>query len=153
MRKNHPFFFFFAASVIFLYGVQLLIKTEITPLGYFALYSDPAFPQEAYIQALPASSPDHKPVNIYNTKGQGFLMLEILSTRFFILGKSDHCNQMNHKLQRLGLGDNNNTDCRELEKFHQWFQTYLKKQGINIKDNYLLNEFGFKDGRLIRSTP
>jgi hypothetical protein len=153
IRKNHPFFFFFSHGVIFLYALQILLKTEITPLGYFSLYSNPAYPQIAYSQILPAYQGSEKPVNIYEAKGTGFLMLEILPTRYEILRRSDHCNQMNHKLQRIGLYDKNTRDCAELEKFHEWLPVYMQRIGLPLHGPYELRDFGFKNGALIHSKP
>lgn len=151
IRNNHPFFFFFSHGVILLYVLQIVLKTEITPLGYFSLYSNPAYPQTSYSQILPAYPGSETPVNIYDAKGTGFLMLEILPTRYDILRRSDHCNQMNPKLQRLGLYDNNSHDCRELEKFHDWLPVYMQRIGMPLSGPYELRDFGFKNGSLIHS--
>ncbi len=147
IRKSHPGFFKFSVIVLSVYALQMLIKTEITPLGYFSLYSNPMEEQTAYYQILPYDTVQKKPLNIYNTSGTGFLMLEILPTRYEILANSDHCNQMNHKLRRIGLGDNNLQDCQHLTSFKTWFKTYANSHGIDMKHAVLLN-CGFKDGEL-----
>jgi hypothetical protein len=149
VRKDHPCFFYFACCVICLYLLQFVVRTEITPLGYFSLYSDPAYPQASYKQVLPAKG--NAPMDIYNVKGTGFLMLEILPARYDILRKSDHCNQMNPKLQRLGLSDNNTTDCARLDRFHDWFAIYMGRIGLKADTSCRLRDFGFRDGKLLDS--
>jgi hypothetical protein len=151
VRYKHPRFFYFASCVILLFLLQLVIKTEITPLGYFSLYSDPAYPQASYKQVLPAEN--NMPLDIYSVKGTGFLMLEILPARYDILRQSDHCNQMNHKLQRIGLSDKNTTDCARLGQFHNWFASYMGRLGLQTDTSYQLLDFGFKDGKLLNSKP
>lgn len=158
VRKQHPRFFWFAVVVLFLFGLQMVLKVEITPLGYFSLYSDPAYPQKEYKQFLPVNVV-RKPntvstkvdlMNIYKAPGTGFLMLEILPSRYDILKRSDHCNQVNHKLQRLGLHDNNQSDCKQLEEFNKWFDIYLER--INMKEKgmtCLLMEASFSHGEFI----
>jgi len=153
IRKNHPLFFFFALMVIGLYGFQLLAKIEITPMGYFSLYSDAAYPQEAYFQVLPEENKSGKPYNIYRTPGTTFLMLEILPTRYDILRRAEHCNPMNPKLKRLGLYDGNTCDCDKLEAFHDWFPVYLQRVGLHISEDYDFKNFGFKNAAYIRHEP
>jgi hypothetical protein len=158
IKKNHPVFFFCAAFIIFLYGLQFVLKVEITPLGYFSLYSDPAYTQKSYPQILPVCMKGRESKHslglkadfdsIYEVKGAGFLMLEILPTRYDILRKSDHCNQMNHKLQRLGLHDENSRDCEALGEFEKWFSTYKRRLGIN-SGPCMLMDVGFKNGKII----
>ena len=158
LKKTHPSFFLFAAGILILYFAQFAARTEITPLGYFALYSDPMKAQETYKQILPACPAGSATgiANIYKARGQGFLMLEILPTRYDILLKSDHCNQMNHRLQRLGFHDTNKTDCDELTRFREWFNVYMDRIGIDSESCEPV-EFGFRDGevktfRLLNST-
>ncbi|MCC6817606.1 MAG: hypothetical protein IT245_01765 [Bacteroidia bacterium] len=148
LKKSHPRFFLFSVFVLVLYAAQLLIKTEITPLGYFSLYSNAMEEQASYHQILPFDTVNKKLINIYQAKGTGFLMLEILPTRYDILSKSDHCNQMNHKLRRIGLGDNNFEDCQKLSNFNSWMTIYGQRQGFNLSPTILV-DCGFKDGQLI----
>lgn len=147
IKRTHKRFFAFACSVLSLYGLQLLLKTEITPIGYFSLYSNRTPVQTVYRQILPVSA-NGKPEDIYRVKGSGFLMLEILPTRYQILSASDHCNQMNHKLQRIGLYDDNTDDCAKLNRFHTWFRLYAGRIGMNLDTAYSLNDYGFINGRL-----
>ncbi len=158
IRKEHPFFFFFGAGLLFLYGLQFALKVEITPLGYFALYSNPSYPQASYQQILPIKGSEDQEskvdfVNIYDSKGMGFLMLEILPSRYQYLRKSDHCNPANHQLLRLGMYDANSTDCDQLQKFDKWFNIYMQR--LNVFDSFdtcLIMEASFKDGELIEWT-
>lgn len=146
-RKSNPILFYSSFVILGLYALQILLRIEITPLGYFSLYSDPMKEQPTYHQILPFDSAREKPINIYNVPGTGFLMLEILPTRYEILAGSDHCNQMNHKLRRIGLGDNNCCDCDKLKAFEHWFGVYMKRQDLDVKA-FKLKLCGFKDGRL-----
>lgn len=139
IKKSHPAFFIFSVVVLSVYALQLLIKTEITPLGYFSLYSNPMQKQATYHQILPFDTIENRPLNIYEAPGTGFLMLEILPTRYEILANSDHCNQMNHKLRRIGFGDNNLHDCQNLKAFKNWFKDYATWQGINMQNAVLLD--------------
>lgn len=148
IRKTDPGIFRFVCLVFLLYGLQLILKIEVTPLGYFSLYSNVTPAQPAYYQILPEVN--GKPLNIYRAKGSGFLMMEILPTRYKILSESDHCNQMNFRLRRIGLGDNNNTDCNELKKFDAWFRIYAGRQGFELEEEYGLFEYGFLNGKMIK---
>lgn len=145
LRKEHPSFFWFSVVILSLYALQMLIKTEITPLGYFSLYSNPMKEQASYRQILPYDTVKAAPVDIYRVKGAGFLMLEILPTRYDILANSDHCNQMNAKLRRIGLGDNNLTDCQDLKAFNTWFANYARLRGLQMSNTVLL-DCSFKNG-------
>lgn len=148
IRKTDPGIFRFACLIFILYGFQLILKIEVTPLGYFSLYSNVTPTQPAYNQILPAVN--GKPLNIYTANGSGFLMMEILPTRYKILSESDHCNQMNFRLRRIGLGDNNDRDCHELKKFNKWFRVYAGRLGFELGDDYDLYEYGFLNGKMIR---
>lgn len=149
LRKEHPKFFWFSILVLAFYALQMVIRTEITPLGYFSLYSNPMQEQESYHQILPYDTLAQRPVDIYKTPGTGFLMMEILPTRYDILKHSDHCNQMNHKLRRIGLGDDNLEDCIRLMEFDRWFKRYGVVQGLDLS-NTILMDCGFKNGKLIK---
>lgn len=151
LRKEHPAFFRFSVFVLGLYALQMLIKTEITPLGYFSLYSNPMKEQASYHQILPYDTVKAAPVNIYEVKGTGFLMLEILPTRYDILANSDHCNQMNAKLRRIGLGDNNLSDCQDLRIFRTWFSAYARLRGLQMNNTVLL-DCSFRNGKFIGTT-
>lgn len=152
--KNKPSFFVFVIIFFLLYGLQLVFRTEITPLGYFSLYSDATSTSKSYKQILPTDLARNSPINIYKFKGTAFLPLEILPTRYEILRKSENCNQMNFKLQRFGFTDRNTTDCEELKRFKQWFKLYAERQGLILKDeNWSLDEYGFLDGKLISKDP
>lgn len=146
-RQNYPRFFIFSVVVLMLYASQFLIKTEITPLGYFSLYSNRALPQKAYFQILPLDTQTQTPKDIYQLKGTAFLMLEILPTRYEILANSDHCNQMNHRLRRIGLGDDNMVDCQQLQNFRNWLPVYASKIGLDLKGTQLM-QIGFNEGKI-----
>lgn len=147
-RQNYPRFFIFSVVVLMLYASQFLIKTEITPLGYFSLYSNRAMPQKAYFQILPMDTQTQTPKDIYRLKGTAFLMMEILPTRYEILANSDHCNQMNHRLRRIGLGDDNTADCQQLQNFRNWLPVYASRVGINLKGTQLM-QIGFNEGKIV----
>lgn len=144
--KQAPLFFVFSLIVLGLYGLQMVIKTEITPLGYFSLYSDPAFEQASYAQNLPVKG--DQPIDIYQLRGERFLMMEILPTRYEILANSDHCNQMQHKLKRMGISDNNCCDCKQLKNFNPWFKQYTFRLGVDTV-GFELKTAKFKNGKLI----
>lgn len=145
--RQSPLFFIFSLIVLGLYGLQMLIKTEITPLGYFSLYSDPAFEQTSYAQNTPVKG--NEPINIYNLRGERFLMMEILPTRYEILANSDHCNQMQHKLKRMGFSDNNCCDCNQLRGFNTWFKEYAFRSGVDTIGFELKTGY-FKNGKIIK---
>lgn len=147
-RKKYPGFFVFTCIVLFFYGIQFAIKTEITPLGYFSLYSNRALPQTSYSQILPYDTVKKAPVNIYDLKGTQFLMMEILPTRYDILANSDHCNQMNHRLRRIGLGDNNASDCQELQRFREWFPRYAARLGVDLT-HAPVKSISFNAGKIV----
>lgn len=149
-RKTNFGFFVFVLLVFFLYSLQLVLKIEITPLGYFSLYSNSTPQLPAYIQILPSVGENNVPVDIYQTPGTAFIALEILPSRYQILKASDHCNQMNHKLQRIGLNDNNTCDCEELKKFTAWYRIYAQRQGIELSKDYQIKAFGFLNGQIIQ---
>jgi len=151
-KQHHPKFFWFSTLVVVLYFSQFILKTEITPLGYFSLYSNKMQEQKAYYQILPFDTIRQEPINIYQTNGTGFLMMEILPTRYEILANSDHCNQMNFRLQRLGLRDNNLYDCQNLKSFKDWMYLYAYRQGIDMR-HAELRMLGFKNGVLIDNKP
>lgn len=147
---NKPSFFVFVVIFFLLYGLQLVFRTEITPLGYFSLYSNSTSSSESYKQILPTDIASNSPINIYKYKGSVFLPLEILPTRYEILRKSENCNQMNYKLKRFGFTDRNTNDCEELKRFKSWFKIYAARQGLILDDkNWSLDEYGFLDGKLI----
>jgi hypothetical protein len=148
IRQTHKRFFGFVCSVLLLYALQLVLKTEITPIGYFSLYSNRTPAQSAYNQILPSSDSGKVPENIYLVNGSGFLMLEILPARYQILSASDHCNQLNHKLQRIGLYDANTGDCEALKRFHSWFRLYAERIGLKLDAAYTLQDCGFINGQL-----
>lgn len=148
LKKEHPAFLVFATIILSLYFMQMMLKTEITPLGYFSLYSNEMKEQNAYYQILPYDTVKHQIVDIYSAKGAGFLMMEILPTRYEILANSDHCNQMNNKLRRLGLGDNNVSDCQNLKKFKSWMKVYGHRQGFDF-EHIVLRNCGFKSAKLL----
>ena len=147
-RQNYPRFFIFSAVVLVLYASQLLLKTEITPLGYFSLYSNRAMPQKAYYQILPLDTQTQIPRNIYQLKGTAFLMMEILPTRYEILANSDHCNQMNHRLERIGLSDDITTDCQQLQNFRNWLPIYASRIGMALNGTQLM-QVGFNQGKIV----
>lgn len=146
-KELSPGFFRFSVLVLVLYAMQMVLRIEITPLGYFSLYSNQMSEQQAYTQILPQQS-DSLPLNIYAGAGDQFLMLEILPTRYQILVHSDHCNQMNHKLERIGLKDNNCCDCDKLASFNQWFKVYAHRAGLD-STGLQLREYGFKKGKIV----
>ena len=80
-RKSSFGFFVFVLIVFGVYAVQLVLKTEITPLGYFSLYSNSTPKLDAYTQILPSVGEANIPVDIYQLPGTGFIMMEILPTR------------------------------------------------------------------------
>ncbi|MFM6984909.1 MAG: hypothetical protein ACKOXF_12300 [Chitinophagaceae bacterium] len=147
-RQNYPGFFIVSVLVLVLYASQFLIKTEITPLGYFSLYSNRAMPQNAYYQILPVDTLNKRPKDIYQLKGTSFLMMEILPTRYEILANSDHCNQMNHRLRRIGLGDNNLEDCQQLQRFRKWLPVYASRIGMDLRGAELM-QVGFNNGKIV----
>ena len=149
-RKSNLGFFVFVVVVFVLYALQLALKTEITPLGYFSLYSNATPKMDAYTQILPSAGEDNVPVDIYQLPGTGFIMMEILPTRYQILMNSENCNQMNHKLHRIGLSDRNTCDCENLKQFVNWYKVFAKRQGIDLFDHYKIKEFGFLNGEIIR---
>ena len=151
-RKSNLGFFVFVVVVFFLYAIQLVLKTEITPLGYFSLYSNATPKLDAYTQILPSAGEDNIPADIYQLPGTGFILMEILPSRYQILKNSDHCNQMNHKLKRIGLSDMNTCDCEQLKQFSAWYKVFAKRQGIELSDHYKIKEFGFLNGELKHST-
>ena len=57
-RKSNFGFFVFVLVVFVLYAIQLALKTEITPLGYFSLYSNETPKMDAYSQILPSAGDD-----------------------------------------------------------------------------------------------
>ncbi|MEZ4805615.1 MAG: hypothetical protein R2852_09070 [Bacteroidia bacterium] len=144
--RNHKNFSIFVFIVLGLYSIQLVLKVEITPLGYFSLYSNRSEEQNAYYQILPYNRSDSSPLNIYEAPGSGFLMMEILPTRFKILKESQGCNQMSYKLKGLGVEINGNEDCEELRRFNKWFVLYTQRLGFKKNENQGLVEFGFKSG-------
>ena len=148
-RKSSFGFFVFVLIVFVVYAVQLVLKTEITPLGYFSLYSNSTPKLDAHTQILPSVGEDNIPVDIYQLPGTGFIMMEILPTRYQILKGSENCNQMNHKLKRIGLSDNNACDCEKLKQFTTWYKLYAKRQGIELSEQYKIKEFGFLNGKII----
>ncbi len=147
-RQNYPRFFIVSVIVLMLYASQFIIKTEITPLGYFSLYSNRAMPQNAYYQILPVDTTSQEPKDIYQLNGTAFLMMEILPTRYEILANSDHCNQMNHRLRRIGLGDDNTTDCQQLQSFKKWLPIYASRIGFELKGTQLM-QVGFNEGKIV----
>ncbi len=150
-RKSNFGFFVFVLVVFVLYAIQLALKTEITPLGYFSLYSNETPKMDAYNQILPSSGEDNVPVDIYQLPGTGFIMMEILPTRYQILKNAENCNQMNHKLKRIGLIDNNTCDCEQLKQFSAWYKVFASRQGIELSNRYKIKEFGFLNGEIVRT--
>lgn len=150
-RKSNLGFFVFVLVVFVLYAIQLVLKTEITPLGYFSLYSNETPKMDAYSQILPSAGEDNVPVDIYQLPGTGFIMMEILPTRYQILKNAENCNQMNHKLKRIGLSDNNTCDCEQLKQFSDWYRVFANRQGIELSDRYKILEFGFLNGEIVRT--
>ncbi len=147
-RKKYPGFFLFTCIILFFYGLQFAIKTEITPLGYFSLYSNRALPQSSYSQILPYDTIKQAPINIYELKGTQFLMMEILPTRYELLANSDHCNQMNHRLRRIGLGDNNTSDCQNLQRFREWLPIYASRIQLDLSHAPIKN-IAFSQGNIV----
>jgi hypothetical protein len=145
--RNYKKFSIFVFIVLGLYSIQLVLKIEITPLGYFSLYSNRSNEQNEYFQILPTNKLESVPLNIYQADGSGFLMMEILPTRYKILKESENCNQMSDKLKRLGIGLHSNEDCEALERFNKWFIQYAQRQGFE-SDSLTLFEFGFKSGTI-----
>jgi hypothetical protein len=150
-RKSNFGFFVFVVVVFVLYALQLVLKTEITPLGYFSLYSNETPKMDAYSQILPSTGEDNVPVDIYQLPGTGFILMEILPSRYQILKNAENCNQMNYKLKRIGLIDNNICDCENLKRFSVWYKVFAKRQGIELSDSYKIKEFGFLNGQIIRT--
>ena len=148
-RQNSPMFLRFVLGLFMVYLFQLISKTEITPLGYFSLYSNATPRMSSYPQILPSVGNGNLPLDIYQLPGTGFIAMEILPTRYQILKHADHCNQMNFKLQRLGFSDQNKCDCEKLKLFQSWFLKFAHRQGIELSPNYQLKEFGFYNGQLL----
>ena len=113
-KHKYPLFFYINGLVILVYLFQFLVKTEITPLGYFSLYSQAAVKQKTYSQNLPFNQLTNQPIDIYNSKGTAFLMHEIVTTRYEILGNSSFCNPQFDKAKKLYLPATN--DCGKLQE-------------------------------------
>lgn len=128
------------------YLLQFLFRIELTPLGYFSLYSDPTPALPFYSQALP-SDEQGKPINIYRNNGSSFLMYEILPTRYEILSGSEACNQMGYKLRQFGIELKDTADCVRLRQFDAWFSTYAHRTGLGRIHS--VKKYGFLDGKLI----
>lgn len=149
IRRTSGRFTVFVLVTAALYICQLIFRVELTPLGYFSLYSNFTPDAAYYEQILPVGKDDGIPLNIYSTDGSGFLMHEILPTRYQVLKGSDHCNQMNHKLQRIGLSDENTADCERLKNFRQWYAGYAHRHGMPDSGKWELKVCGFKNGKLL----
>lgn len=145
MFRLSPLYGALAISVSLLYLMQFILRIEITPLGYFSLYSDPTPAMPYYTQALPADEKGN-PVNIYKGKGSSFLMYEILPTRFKILSESENCNQMGYKLRHFGIQLSDTEDCKSLRNFDIWFAKYAERSGLG--EIYPVKEYGFLGGNL-----
>jgi hypothetical protein len=152
--NKHPFFFVLYVLISILYVGQLILRMEITPLGYFSLYSQPMLPQDAYVQNLPFDKKQNQPIDIYNTSGTSFLMLEILPTRYEVLSNAPFCNPAYEKLKQFGMSFNNE-ECQNLKSFEDWFYTYCKSQNLEMpsREDFEVRQCYFKNGQILSSAP
>jgi len=148
-KHKYPLFFYINGLVILVYFFQFLVKTEITPLGYFSLYSQAAVKQKTYSQNLPFNQLTNQPIDIYNSKGTAFLMHEIVTTRYEILGNSSFCNPQFDKAKKLYLPATN--DCGKLQEFKKWYYQYCINNHIQVPsfDYFTIKKCYFSEGKLI----
>lgn len=149
LKKHHPRFLALTISLLFLYGLQFLLRSEITPFGYFSMYSDPAQPLKFYTQIIPADSAG-KPIDIYNNSWSSSFMFETLPARYNALIQKKNCSQFNYKLAFWGL-QNQANDCENLKPFKTWFVKYAHATNLDLPANYKLINFGFKNAQLINN--
>jgi hypothetical protein len=153
-KKDYPFFFIVYVLVFVLYAGQLLLRMEITPLGYFSLYSQPMMPQTSYVQNLPFDKKKNLPIDIYHTNGTSFLIFEIVPTRYEVLSNAPFCNPAYQKLKQFGVSFNNE-ECQNLKSFEDWFYTYCKSQNLEMpsREDFEIRQCYFKNGKLLSSAP
>jgi hypothetical protein len=145
-KNHHKGFFVFTLIVASLYLSQLLFKFEITPLGYFSLYSQYTPKLPYYEQILPVDEKG-QPINIYEAPGTGFILREILPTRYWVINNSPNGQPLSDKMQKLGLHFHSEKDC--LNGFPKWYKTWLKANGhTSVKDSLFLCRFN--QGQLIQ---
>ncbi len=148
-KHKYPLFFYINGLLILVYLLQFVVKTEITPLGYFSLYSQSTSKQKTYSQNLPYDLIKNQPINIYNSKGTSFLIHEIVTTRYEILGNSTFCNPQYDKAKKLHLPVTN--DCGKLKKFRQWYYQYCINNDIQVPsfEYFTVKKCYFSEGKLI----
>ena len=148
-KHKYPLFFYINGLLIIVYFIQFVIKTEITPLGYFSLYSHAASQQKTYSQNLPFNQLTKQPIDIYNSKGTSFLMHEIVTTRYEILGNSTFCNPQFDKAKKLHLPVSN--DCEKLHEFRKWYYQYCINNYIQVPpfEYFTVKKCYFSVGKLI----
>lgn len=148
-KHKYPLFFYLNGFLILVYLSQFVIKTEITPLGYFSLYSQAASQQKTYSQNLPFNTLSNQPINIYNSKGTSFLLHEIVTTRYEILGNSSFCNPQYDKAKKLHLPVAN--DCDKLQEFRKWYYQYCINNHIQVPsfEYFTVKKCHFSEGKLI----
>jgi hypothetical protein len=54
---------------------------------------------------------------------------------------------MNHRLRRIGLGDDNMVDCQQLKNFRNWLPVYASRVGMDLKGTQLM-QIGFNEGKI-----
>jgi len=149
IKRKSPAFFYLSCFIFILYLAQLVLKIEITPLGYFSLYSHGAVEEPSYKMHLP-SGPDSLPLNIYEARGTAFLPLEIFPERYRVLKQTLNANQMDAKLKKMGIHtkQSGQNDFNNLSKFKFWYPLYLNRLGFDTQQ-VKVREFGFKKGEIV----
>lgn len=144
-KTQHKRFFYFAIIIGCLYSAQLLLKFEITPLGYFSLYSNYT-PHEAYYEQILPFDAEGKPINIYASSGTKFILAEILPTRYALIKNSPNGQPNSQRLMQLGLPHHNESIC--LQQFPKWYRQWLIANGyLTLSDSLFI--CGFSQGQLI----
>ncbi len=151
-KTKEPGFFYLYVIVFVLYISQLALRIEITPLGYFSLYSNPMSIQSFYSQNLPFNNKNNQAIDIYNQSTSLFLPLEILPTRYENLSQAPNDNPLSQKLNQLGIKINTK-DSLEYGKFKLWYYNYCIQQNIKLPDykDFDIKHCNFKNGQLLNS--
>lgn len=145
-KNQHRGFFIFTLILAVLYCSQLLFRYEFTPLGYFSLYSQYTPKLPYYEQILPVDEKG-QPINIYEAPGTGFILREILPTRYWLISNSPNAQPMSDRLEKMGLNYHSEKKC--LEGFGKWYQSWLLTNGHqSVNDSLYLCRFS--RGKLIQ---
>jgi len=152
--KKYPSFFYLYCVVFLLYFFQIITKIEITPLGYFSLYSQPMHPQTAYEQILPFNLKTNLPINIYESNGGAFLPLEILPTRLEILGNKKRDVEIENLRGKIGYSASS-IEIKSQEAFKKWYYNYCISTNVKLPEfqYFELRKCYFKNGNLMSSEP